>query len=238
MVKKNTTIKIYPAGKARGTRGKKLPQKPVIRNKNFGQIQNAIISNIKVSTLQRELEESIKNCDFSKYDELLKQKGLQDERLKLDKILNAITLLKQGFNEARMDIQQFDPNNPLVDEVEKESDKLLLTLNKQFEEIIRMRPRIKTLTADEKRRLGTLDRDIERYSDNLNKVKSLVEQLAGKEKKLKPDEVTAIKERKEAEKSFGDIAKALKDVAKFGFNNTTQKDQDILKKALEKAEKL
>jgi len=48
--------------------------------------------------------------------------------MRLDLILQAINILKQKFNQIRLDIEQYDPTNPLVEDVEETANNTILIL--------------------------------------------------------------------------------------------------------------
>ena len=57
-------------------------------------------------------------------------------------------------------------------------------LIKKFNELIQLRARIDKLSQQEKRQFNSLERDIERYSVDLDKIRSLIKQLENKEDKI------------------------------------------------------
>ena len=179
-------------------RVRKLEQ-PIIRNKDFA-LERALFKAIRPGLQQTKLEESLKNNDYAEYNKLLEIKKDQDERIRIDKILKAITILKQKFTEARNKVQDYDPTLDVVKKVEGESDQLIKTLDNRFNEIIQIRGRLDKLNEQDKRIINNIDREIERYAVDLEKVSGLTKRLDDKNKVTK-EEKALIEQKESLEKS-------------------------------------
>jgi len=83
----------------------------------------------------------------------------QDDRMRLDNVLNAINILKQKFHQIRMRVQQYDPTEPAVETIEEGTNSYIALLDNKFNELIQMRPRINKLSDMEKRKFNALQRD-------------------------------------------------------------------------------
>ena len=211
-------------------RVRKLEQ-PIIRNKDFA-LERALFKAIRPGLQQTKLEESLKNNDYAEYNKLLEIKKDQDERIRIDKILKAITILKQKFTEARNKVQDYDPTLDVVKKVEGESDQLIKTLDNRFNEIIQIRGRLDKLNEQDKRIINNIDREIERYAVDLEKVSGLTKRLDDKNKVTK-EEKALIETKREFREVSAKIQEDLKTIFTFDLENT-KVEQSRIKEELAK----
>lgn len=232
MVKKKSTIKVYLPPK----KPKKKPKrkKPIIRNKNFGMLQKEIIDNIRVNTVQKKLEEALKNKDYAEFDRLKSAQTGQDARMGINLVLNALNLLKQKVDDILITAQSYDPTNPVVVNIEAEGGLLKKTLDKLFNELIMLRPKIGKFTDKDKDRLRQIKNEVDRISSSVNKIHGLLDKVKTM-RKMTPEEKKIALGKKKIRDIQKDIKSDIKDLYTFGFD-TTKDEQEKLKKLLEDKE--
>ena len=98
-------------------------------------------------------------------------------------------MLKQGFTEIESFVSQYDPKDKVVEKSSKKAEEMRDLLGKRFSQILLYRPKISSLSDVEKREFEAINREIERYSIDLNTLKVSIEKLKGL-KQLSPDEIS------------------------------------------------
>lgn len=231
--KKQPKIKIYTQPKKSQTKKGRV-KRPIIRGKNDKLIQRKVANSISVSKMQRELEKAIKQKDFSEYDRIMSQKDGQSTRMEIDLILNALNVLKQKIDNAILTGELYDPTNESVKNIISQGQELKKRLEKEFQELIRMRPNAERLNDRDKNRVRQIKDEVDRISLQFDKIDNLVDKIKDMPK-LSPDEREEAKKKAKVKEDRKKIREAVGDIKIFGFDKT-KKEQDLLQEVLKTTE--
>ena len=216
---------------------KALPRKSThVRGQPFDRTQALVARKIKdtiqIPETQRELEEAIKYKDFEKVNRL---QGYQQERTIISRSLQILGLLRNGFADAYNKSLEYDPTLQLTKDIQEDSETMVKALDEKKDFIINARSNLADLPEATKRKLDSLERDIERYSVDLEKIKALVKKLE-KHKKLPEAPNPARKSRSSRVDLLPEKRSKLEDdlseAFKYGLDDRlTKKLQDAFQKA-------
>ena len=212
---------------------KALPRKSThVRGQPFDRTQALVARKIKdtiqIPETQRELEEAIKYKDFEKVNRL---QGYQQERTIISRSLQILGLLRNGFADAYNKSLEYDPTLQLTKDIQEDSETMVKALDEKKDFIINARSNLADLPEATKRKLDSLERDIERYSVDLEKIKALVKKLE-KHKKLPREEIEKLKSRSIAREEIKALEDDLSEAFKYGLDDRlTKKLQDAFQKA-------
>lgn len=223
-------IKVLPQGYKSGRSYRKDPTK----NEKQVYYSNAklygeLTANAAQSFYNKDLEESIKSKDFSKYNKHLKNIRGENEKENLNRSLAAIQILLNRIDGISTELQNYDPENSIHKDISDDIDTMSDTLKEMFNEILSLRPRLGDLTKDEERRYKTIDDDIDRYSFEIGKVENLLKKLVSGNEKLTQEELNELDKRRKVAKKQSEIKDTLHSIKKYGFDKNSKDVMELSK---------
>lgn len=212
---------------------KNVPKPPETRQQYAARKMDILFKKYnKADPAQRKLEESLKNKDFTLYNQLRTKGVANAEEGTIRNSIQAMQLIKSKLQTIIDEVYSYNPNIKEVDEIEKGAEALIETLEKQTKYLLLLLPKVGKLSKEDQNKLDVITRDVERYSVDLNKIDGLLKVLQTREEKLDPKLVEQLKARKKIKQEEEDLKKDVSEVFRFGLD-TTKIEQDKLRKALD-----
>ena len=215
---------------------KKIP-KPKVDRSNIDTFTKQIIKANKSNKIQKELEDSIKNKDFVKYNELKTLSSKQKESMTLANAFGAISIIKNKYVSLLRELEEYNPELEEVKTIERDAETNLKEIEQFVKTILALKPRIGKLNSDEQSKLNRVTRDIERFAIDLSKIEGLFNIVKEKYPKLPLDVIEKIKKNKKAKDSKKDIIRNVEELFKYGIGPSTDFEFKKVKEALEDPDK-
>ena len=117
---------------------------------------------------QKKITDSLDNRNFTGYADSNKNK---DAKTVIYNAINALHILKSNNVNLLDDLLLYDPNIKQIQSMIDEIEPMIITFQEYIAFLLSIIPRLNELNVNEKQRLDTINRDIERFSVEYNKIK-------------------------------------------------------------------
>ena len=178
-----------------------------------------------------DVEEALKNKDFSKYYEHMRGRHPSETKSKLEAVIQATTKLSSSFDQLIQEVRLYDPSLDLVQKIESEAQDAKDLMTAKLKEMILLRPKTERPTQETKNKIQTSAKDIENKSFLLESLKNDARKLSG-QPKMTEEEARQARKAYDIRKNKRQIEKDAEDIYKYG-KEYTDRELDNIKEAFE-----